>query len=224
MAHIIAFEGIDGTGKGTQAQILYERLVSLDKHCLKISFPDYESFLGRQIGELLSGRSTTTAATLDPKSMALWFAAERFHTFQGINLLDYDFIVLNRYVMSNVAYQSLKLEPSERAHFTRWVLELEYNLFGLPRPDVCFVFDADERLSASNVSRKGFREYTGNEPDIYERSITTQAGARQAYLELARQTDGAMLVECGNNSGSMLPASEIAEFVFKGIEHLLRCV
>ncbi|MCL2852584.1 MAG: hypothetical protein FWE20_06075 [Defluviitaleaceae bacterium] len=214
MAYIIAFEGIDGTGKGTQARLLYERLIALGKRCLELSFPDYDSFLGREIGELLSGKHENTAATLDPKSMALWFAAERFRTFRGIDRRDYDFIVLNRYVLSNVAYQSLRVEPGERASFSQWVLELEHDQFGLPRPDVCFVFDVDESLSSANVSQKGYRGYTGDAPDVYESSSTTQTGARQAYRELARQLDGSILVECMDAGGIMRPAHEIAEFVF----------
>ena len=222
MSYIIAFEGIDGTGKGTQAKLLRERLTELGKRCLELSFPDYDSFLGREIGALLSGRHETTAATLDPKSMALWFAAERFRTFRGINRLDYDFIVLNRYVLSNVVYQPLRVEPGARATFSQWILELEYEQFGLPRPDVCFVFDADESLSAANVSRKGYRGYTGDIPDVYESSGATQSQARRAYRELARQTCGAVLVECMDSHGVMRPAHEISEFVFGRVKHLCK--
>ena len=213
MAYIIAFEGIDGTGKGTQARLLHERLTALGKRCLELSFPNYDSFLGKEIGALLSGRHKTTAATLDPRSMALWFAAERFHTFRNIHSLDYDFIILNRYVLSNVVYQSLRVEPAARALFSNWVLELEHEQFGLPRPDICFVFDVDESLSAANVSQKGYRGYIGEEPDVYESSCITQTSARKAYRELARQIEGAVLIECMDDTGLMRPTSEIADVV-----------
>ena len=221
MAYIIALEGIDGTGKGTQAQILRERMSALGKRCLELSFPDYDSFLGQEIGLLLSGRNETTAATLDPKSMALWFAAERMRTFQGIDRCTYDFIVLNRYVLSNVVYQSLRVEPGEREAFSNWVLELEYGQFNLPRPDVVFVFDVDERQSEINVVQKGYRGYTGDYPDVYEGSRATQSEARQAYRDLAGQTKGDVLIECMNECGAMRPADEIAETVFGNIKRLI---
>ncbi|MCL2616034.1 MAG: hypothetical protein FWD96_00150 [Defluviitaleaceae bacterium] len=218
MAYILAFEGIDGTGKGTQAQLLHNRLTALGYSCLQVSFPNYESFIGREIGALLSGRHGTTAATLDPKSMALWFAAERMRTFKDIDQSVYDFIVLNRYIMSNIVYQSLRVAADERPAFTQWVFELEYGQFGLPHPDLTFVFEVDEHLSSANVSQKGYREYTGNTPDVYEASGTTQTNARQLYRQLAHQHTNTMLIECMAASGTMRPAQDISDTVFAAVQ------
>jgi len=220
MAYIIAFEGIDGTGKGTQAQLLHRRMTTLGKTCLILSFPDYDSFLGREIGELLSGRHNTTAATLDPRSMALWYAADRFRAFRDIDQAAYDFIILNRYVLSNVAYQSLRVDPAERQAFSQWVMELEFEQFGLPRPHICFVFDVDEGLSAVNVSQKGYRDYVGDSPDIYENSLQTQTAARLVYREISNRLANAVLIECMDEHGAMRPANEISDSVFSAVMSL----
>ncbi|MCL2618354.1 MAG: hypothetical protein FWD98_04775 [Defluviitaleaceae bacterium] len=215
MAYILAFEGIDGTGKGTQAQILHDRLTALGSRCLMLSFPDYDSFIGRDVGVLLSGRNSVTAATLDAKSMALWFAAERFRTFNAADRSGCDYVILNRYVMSNAVYQSMRVEPQERDAFTKWLLHLEHTEFGLPHPDTYFIFDVHEELSAANVARKGHRGYTGDNPDVYEASPQIQTAVRRAYRDIARHTRSRCeFITCMNKDGSMRPAHEIADEVF----------
>ena len=76
MRKVIAFEGIDGSGKTVQFNILKDYLCNMgyDVDCKE--FPVYESFFGSIIGDLLSGKNSTNAGTLDPMSMALWFAME----------------------------------------------------------------------------------------------------------------------------------------------------
>ena len=218
MAYIIAFEGIDGTGKGTQAHLLYERLTAAGHRCLEVSFPQYENFFGKEIGKLLAGKHTTTAANLDPKSMALWYASDRFQTFRNLDQSLYDYIILNRYVLSNVAYQSMRVPADERQEFANWVLELEFGQFDLPKPDICFVFDVDETLSVSNVAQKGHRDYIGNEPDVYEKSRKTQQAARQFYRELAKQPDlNCKLIECVGQGGAMLPIDEISDILLNTV-------
>ena len=217
MAYIIAFEGIDGSGKGTQARLLYERLTVAGYRCLEVSFPNYDSFFGKEAGALLSGKNFTTAANLDPKSTALWYACDRFNEFRSIDQGAYDFIILNRYVLSNVAYQSVRVPADEQHSFAKWVLELEHGQFGLPVPNITFVFDVNETLSAANVSQKGYRDYTGDEPDVYESSSNILQDARRFYRELIGEIDGATLVECIGPDGTMLPMDQISDIVFNTV-------
>ncbi len=74
MAFIIAFEGIDGTGKGTQMERAACRLLAAGRRVERLSFPIYSSFFGREDGKLLTGSDGVRADTVDGKSMALWFA------------------------------------------------------------------------------------------------------------------------------------------------------
>ena len=201
---IIALEGIDGAGKSVQAGLLTEALRGLGHSCLELSFPDYDSFLGKHIGELLSGRGSVDAHSVDPHSMAMWFAVERLQRMRYIDTRVYDYVVLNRYTPSNAVYQSLRLPEGERGDFIRWVFELEYGEFGLPRPHHTIVLDVDEALSARNVSKKGFRAYTGGGPDVYENSDIMNS-AREMYRSLVRSEDGFHLVECALNSKMRAP-------------------
>ena len=224
MALLFAFEGIDGTGKGTQARLLRQNLEGLGLRVRTVSFPDYESFLGREIGQLLSGKQQTTAAELDPKSMALWFASERWHTFNQVELDKFDVVIFDRYVLSNAIYQGVRVRREERkaTAFLNWIFELEHNVFNLPHPNITFVLDVDEAQSAKNVWQKGHRAYTGYKPDVYESSEMLQKVARESYRELAMVLSSKIqLIQCMESDGTMRQKDDIAAEVLGHCKDLL---
>ena len=108
MAVIITFEGIDGTGKGTQMENLETRLLNRGLHVSSVSFPEYSSFFGTQVGNYLTGKDGVRADTVDGKSMALWFALDRFEHFRDWDPNSCDVLLLNRYALSNAVYQSIR--------------------------------------------------------------------------------------------------------------------
>ncbi|MDD7687731.1 MAG: thymidylate kinase, partial [Clostridiales bacterium] len=79
---IITIEGIDGSGKTVQFDLLSSKLESMGYSVAKRAFPVYESFFGSQVGRLLSGADGIKATDVDQKSMALWFALDRFDSFR----------------------------------------------------------------------------------------------------------------------------------------------
>jgi len=207
---IIVLEGIDGAGKTIQAKMMLEALRGQGNKCLGLSFPDYTSFIGRQIGGLLGGNLNIDAQSIDPHSMALWFATERLQCFRNLNPSLYDYIILNRYTTSNAVYQSLRLPLSQRRAFVRWVLELEHEEFALPKAHTTFVLDIDENLSTHNVAKKGFRCYCGYSPDVYE-NTSTLASARGIYRTIAEDEPSSFkIVDCMlSGLHSMRPAQDI---------------
>ena len=83
MAFTICFEGVDGSGKTTQIEMLFSKLLKMSRSASIRSYPVYESFFGKELGELLSGTNRQfTASDLDPKSMALWYALDRWLDYQ----------------------------------------------------------------------------------------------------------------------------------------------
>ncbi len=87
MTKIIAFEGIDGTGKSVQMERLCEALKARGLSVLEISFPMYDTFFGDLVGRYLSAKDGIGANTVDGKSMALWFALDRFEAFRENGLI-----------------------------------------------------------------------------------------------------------------------------------------
>ena len=66
---VIAFEGIDGSGKGVQVNEVAARLRSMDKKIRIQDFPVYSGFYGKEIGKMLSGEYAVRADEVDPRSM-----------------------------------------------------------------------------------------------------------------------------------------------------------
>jgi len=210
MTKIIAFEGIDGTGKSVQMMRLSETLKSRGLRVTEISFPMYESFFGEAIGRYLSAKDGVAADTVDGKSMALWFALDRFEAFKGFDYSDADVLLINRYVLSNAVYQSIRDIDLNKPDLLDFCLELEHRHFGIPVPDLYLVLDVDPVDAAQNVDKKGFRDYVGNARDVYESIDSIQTRARKKYAEYARRLPNVELIPC-MDQGRLLPIDEIAK-------------
>jgi dTMP kinase len=197
MTKIIAFEGIDGTGKTVQLQRLYDRLVAEGKFRVEtVSFPMYDTFFGAECGRLLSGSGGVRANEVDQRSMALWYALDRFEAFRERDLSNTDVLLINRYVLSNAVYQSVRERDLELPDLLDFVLELEYEHFCIPKADAHVVLDMNPEQAYENVGKKGFREYVGDQPDIYEALPDIQKRARQKYIAYAKRMEGIHIIPC----------------------------
>ncbi|MBR5786497.1 MAG: hypothetical protein IKY41_07380 [Clostridia bacterium] len=209
----IAFEGIDGSGKSVQFKLLKETLINKGKAVGVLDFPDYDSFFGKEIGRLLSGKDKVTAADLDPRSMSLWYAADRWNAFKSFDDSQYEIVLMNRSTMANAAYQGTRSEDAEA--LAQWIYELEFTTFGIPKPDVFFVFDIPTSLSRKNVAKKGFRGYVGDDADVYEKDVAFLEKVRNCYLSCAKLYPGSVVLNCADESEEMRPMDEIASDVLR---------
>ena len=197
MTKIIAFEGIDGTGKTVQLQRLYERLVASGRFRVRtLSFPMYDTFFGAECGRLLSGSGGVRANEVDQRSMALWYALDRFEAFRGLDYSDADILLINRYILSNAVYQSVRERDLGNADLLDFVVELEYRHFRIPEANAHIVLDMNPETAYENVGKKGYREYVGDQPDIYEALPDIQKRARQKYIEYAARMPGIHIIPC----------------------------
>lgn len=213
---IIAIEGIDGSGKGVQYRLLSDELRKLGYTVATRDFPAYDSFFGREIGKLLSGAEGTRADEVDGKSMALWFALDRFESFRDYVDGAADILILNRYVLSNAVYQSIRDIDLGKPDIADWVFDLEYDHLGLPRPDVNLVFSIAPAEAEANVCKKGFRDYVGTGRDVYESSHNIQARAMAQYLAYAARYDDIAVIPC-MAEGRLLPIEAIGAAVLAAL-------
>ncbi|WP_070120936.1 dTMP kinase [Bacillus marinisedimentorum] len=216
---IIAFEGIDGSGKTVQMSLLENRLKKDKKGVASKSFPIYESFFGSHIGKFLSGMGTFDANKVDPKSMSLWYALDRWKAFENFNFTQYDYLLLNRFTLSSAVYQSARVEPNQRFEFVNWIFDLEHSQLGLPVPDLYIVLDLNEETSKKNISTKGFRQYVGEKADVYEDSEVIISNARHIYHELAKKHKNILIIDCLDENHNMKSPEEINKLVMKVIEN-----
>ena len=218
---IIAFEGIDGSGKGVQLKEANNRLIEKGYKVGVMDFPAYDSFFGKEIGVFLSGKEETTASNMDVKSMSLWYAMDRWHAFKNVDLSRFDIVLLNRSTLSNAVYQSNRMEDSEKGSLLiSWIHELEYDILGIPKPDLFIVFDVTTENSKRNVSLKGHRDYVGDSADVYEKSEELLRKVRHGYIEAAKHFNNVWLLNC-TQGGEMRPITEIADEIETRIESMM---
>jgi dTMP kinase len=161
---LIAFEGLDQSGKETQARQLVARLEGAGRRVRFVSFPDYATPLGQEIREALSGARDYT-----PDVMQLLYVANRFE--YRSRLLQWiaagDVVVCDRYRASSIAYgESQGLDAG-------WLDDIQRHL---PAADVTILLDISP---ATAVRRKSAGR------DRYERDLDLLARVRASYQRQA---------------------------------------
>jgi dTMP kinase len=216
VGRLLVLEGIDGSGKGTQAALLAERARAAGSTVETISFPTYD---GNPFAEAIAGYLNGDFGTADevhPELAALLYAADRFHARP--RLLDaiaaHDLVICDRYVASNAAHQGAKLQGEERRRLLGWLEAVEYGEFGLPRPDLVVLLDTPVALARTLVARKGARGYTTLEADIHEADAEHTTATREVYLELAAR-DNWRVVTTADGDGGLRDVAEIADEIWE---------
>jgi len=161
---LVVFEGLDQSGKQTQAERLRDRLVAAGRSVRLLSFPSYETHLGAEIGRALHGERDYAADT-----MQLLYVANRFEWKPEIEreLALGTVVVCDRYQASSIAYgEAFGLD----AH---WLAEIQKYL---PQPDLTVLLDIDPHVSASRKTA---------DRDRYERDLALLGRVRESYLRQA---------------------------------------
>lgn len=215
MARLVAIEGIDGAGKGTQARALVERLKAAGVAVGTLQFPRYsETTFGRTIGEFLNGRFGSLEQ-VHPQLAAVLYAGDRFESKTTLQELmsGSDVVVLDRFTGSNLAHQSAKLETEEAAELRRWIDHVEHEIFGLPRPDLNVLIDISSDWSRELVGRKGERDYTDEEADIQESNLPYLEKVRACYRKVAAELDRWVVVN-SLKDGELRSVEDIGDEIF----------
>lgn len=223
MTVLIAIEGIDGAGKGTQARRLVERLNGAGLRTAGLQFPRYsETTFGAAIGDFLNGRFGSLDQ-VHPQLAAVLYAGDRFESKQVLqHAIDHhDVVILDRFTGSNLAHQSAKLQGEERLELIKWIDHVEHVIFGLPRPDLNVLIDISSDWSRELVSRKGDRDYTAEEADIQESNLPYLEKVRACYQTIAADRDDWQVIESLNNAGQLRSVSEINDQIFELIAPLV---
>ena len=209
---LIVFEGLDASGKRTQCELLIKRLKKNGYNIVLFDFPIYDSFYGSLVGKYLKGEFKE----LSPYIASLLFALDRADIKDKIinNLKDNKIVIINRYVASNKAFQSVRLkDKKERIALIKWVEELEYSKNNLPKEDFVIYLDVPTNIATKLQDKKGYRSYMGNnEKDIHERNIKYLKEVENVYFELLKDKKW-FKVECVKNN-KLLSTEEISEKVW----------
>ena len=188
---LVAFEGLDQSGKQTQAELLRDRLTAAGRSVRLLSFPDYETVIGAEIGRALRGERQH-----GPDVMQLLYVANRYEYKQEIEAAREagTILVCDRYLASSVAYgEAQGLDP-------KWLLEIQKYL---PQPDVTILLDIPPEASARRKSANR---------DRYERDLALLGRVRESYV---RQASGWTRIDADRDR------SVVAEEVYAAVKDQL---
>src|SRR5687767_10099685 len=169
---LIVFEGLDQSGKQTQAELLRDRLRAEGRKARLVSFPDYGTSIGEEIARALQGERE-----YGPEVMQLLYVANRYERKPDLQrwLEGGLTLVCDRYMASSIAYgEAQGLDPA-------WLTEIQKYL---PPATLTVLLDIAPETA---VKRKA----TGR--DRYERDLALLARVRQSYRRQAEQPDWVLI-------------------------------
>jgi len=220
---LIAIEGIDGSGKRTQLDLLGNQLIAGGNRVYSTGFPQYDSWFGKMVGQFLNG-GLGALETVDPHFTALLYAGDRFEAKSQIEaaLNEGKIVLIDRYIGSNLAHQTARVAPERRAEFRKWIEHLEYDIYDLPREDLILYLRVPPSEAQKLVAQKAARSYTSAKRDLLEASLRHLQDAADMYDLLARNAPW-QTIECFDPKRSTVrEVPEIAQEVLAAVEPLLR--
>lgn len=181
MGKLIVIEGLDGSGKSTQLELLAKNLKDEKIDAKTISFPDYSEKSSTLVKMYLNGDFGKNPNDVNAYAASLFYAVDRFASYRCHWKDYYDAggtVIAGRYVTSNAVHQTAKLARDEWEDYISWLYELEYEKVGIPKPDLVIFLDMPTELSKQLLEKR----YCGDETkkDIHERDTAYQSACRDA--------------------------------------------
>ena len=214
---LIVIEGLDGSGKATQAKRLTEALVEKGIPVREVSFPDYGSDSSALVRMYLSGQFGTDPQDVNAYAASSFFAVDRFASYKKDWCRDYarGVVIADRYTTSNAVHQCSKLPKEQWEDFLNWLFDFEYKKLGIPAPDCVIYLNVDPAVSQALMTAR----YSGdeNKKDIHERDIAYLRHSREAAAYCAEKL-GWETVDCCRD-GQMRTIEDIHKDVMKLLEN-----
>lgn len=195
----IVIEGIDGSGKATQTELLKNRLEKSGRKILVGDFPRYyTSQWGKLVGRFLTGEFGKLDE-VNPHLAVLTYMLDQY-TWSRDTARPWikrgGIILSNRYFTSNV-HQIAKLKGRARKKYRDWLWRMGYDELGILRPDLVLFLDVPPKISLKLNKTKSAREYLkGRKRDIAERHRDHQLSAYKSYLDEVRLNDWWLKIRC----------------------------
>ena len=189
---LYVIEGVDGSGKATQTELLYQALLAEGKPVRKVSFPDYDSPSSSLIKMYLNGEFGTDPQSVNAFATSVFFAVDRFASFRKGWQEFYEnggIIIADRYVTSNLVHQAGKIsDAAEKERYIQWLSDLEYNIFGLPKPDCVIFLDMPPAYSLKLRQQRNELKQ-GLTADIHEADQTYLQNAYENAIGIAKHQE-----------------------------------
>lgn len=208
----IVIDGIDGSGKWTQLQLVQEALEKKWKKVYVLDFPRYGNTSAFAVEKYLNGKY---GDNVNAKQASIFYALDRYdasHEFKKY-IDECDYVISNRYVSASMIHQWGKIENrDERNKFLSWLYELEYEIFQIPKPELTLFLNVSPETSNTLVEKKDDRSYIEgwSNKDIHEKDSNHMIHAFTVANEIVDEYPDWYKIEC-EEDWSMLPKEQITK-------------
>ena len=220
-------DGTDSSGKATQAGLLIKHLKKDGRKVKVVNFPEYYSnFFGKFIGHCLS-EQYYNFVKIHPKIASVLYAADRFESKDKIKkwLSDGNIVIADRYASANQIHQGGKIaNTKKRESFLKWLAEMEYEVFKIPKPDAVFYLNVPIPIVLKLIrerNKKNNRAYLGKKQDVHEKDKKFLENSRKSALWLAKTQRGWIKIEC-TKGGKLDTRENIHTEIYKEIKKVLK--
>lgn len=225
MNKIFVIEGTDGSGKQTQTNLIYKRLLKDGKEVFKTSFPNYDNQSSGPVKEYLSGNISSDSNSISSKAASLFYAVDRYISYkeniEKYYLDDKTIILFDRYISSNLLHQGGKILKStnnlnELDTFSEWVINIEENDLELPSPTIVFFLHVPTEYTISLMKERENKYSHTEKKDIHESDCDHLKNAEKSGLYFAKKFNW-KIIECVKN-GKLRSIEDINNEIYSIIE------
>ncbi len=220
MGKLIVIDGLDGSGKTTQFELIQKILSDRGISVKAISFPEYDKPSSTLVKMYLGGEFSKNAEDVNAYAASSFYAVDRYASYKLYwekDYLDDKLILASRYVSSNAIHQMVKLPEEEWEKYLEWLIDYEHVKMDIPKADKVIFLDMPIEISQKLLSQR----YNGdeNKKDIHESNIEYLHRCRKSALFAAEKL-GWAVVTCSNGENA-LPTDEISKKIMKIIDEVI---
>lgn len=221
MGKLIVIEGLDGSGKSTQLELLKQNLERLNIDCRSVSFPDYENPSSTLVKMYLGGEFGKKPGDVNAYAASVFYTVDRYASFKA-NWGEYynngGTVIAGRYTTSNAVHQASKLPEDKWEDFLSWLYDFEYGKIGIPKPDKVIFLDMPVEVSQKLLSKR--YEGDNSKKDIHESDTEYLDMCRKAAVFTANYS-GWEIIPCSEN-GEPRSLESIAENILNSVLNIYK--
>ncbi len=220
MGKLIVIDGLDGSGKHTQLEMLYGYLSEkgIDTH--KISFPNYGSEGCVFVEKYLSGEFGKNASDTSAYASSLFFGLDRYYSYktQWSKYLEApsSVVIADRYTSANAVHQLSKLDKGEWDYFIEWLFDTEFSKLGLPKPDAVIYLELLPDIAIDLINKRSVSDNRAK--DIHEKDKEFLYRSYEAAMYAADKLSWKR-IKCYEN-GTMRKREDIAREIQSYIDNI----
>ncbi|MVT07034.1 dTMP kinase [Chitinophaga tropicalis] len=227
-SRFIAIEGLDGAGKSTQIELLKEYFHKQGIETRFVHFPRHQDgVFGELVAKFLRGEFGDVKS-VHPQLVALLFAEDRKAFAGTINSWQKDgyVVLVDRYVLSNIAFQCAKLHTeAEKKELREWINMFEYEYNQIPKPDLSVYLDVPFSFTEKALTKRlavAERQYLNGKDDIHEKDFSLQRAVKEEYEVLADTDTSITKIVCYTEDNRMKSIEDIHSVIVQRIESIIK--